>query len=247
MPASALPAAVRGEFKKILTGGNPMQMQLSFFEHADATEEETRYVVREILRPYADEESLLANLFGKNGNRTARKLFQAFPGMQLVINAEPAALAQTIGAESAEKVLALIQLSQKINQRKLTHRVQHPEDIYDLMKSYASLDRERFWVITLDTKLQVLGIHEMYRGSINAITSFRIAELLRPAIVMNAASIVLVHNHPTDNLSPSPEDIATTRAVRQSAKAIDISISDHVIIGTSGFYSLREKYADVFQ
>lgn len=220
--------------------------QMSFFEEPAVVLEEPRLEIREVLHIYAEEENILAKFFGQNGETIARKLFAAFPGMQLVINAEPAALARTIGAEPADKLMTLIQLLQKSNQRKATYSAISPEDIYNLMKPYAALDREHFWVITLDTKLQVLGVHEIYKGSINTITGFRIAEILRPAIVMNAASIVLVHNHPSGVLEPSPDDISTTRAILHNAKGLDIALCDHIIIGTTGFYSIKAKHTDVF-
>ena len=113
------------------------------------------------------------------------------------------------------------------------------------MKPYAAADKEHFWVITLNTRMAVLGVHHIYAGSINAISNFRIAELLRPAIVMNANGIILVHNHPSGDTSASPQDTTFTRAIHEVAKKIDIQILDHIIIG-DGYHSIKESSTSIF-
>jgi DNA repair protein RadC len=91
----------------------------------------------------------------------------------------------------------------------------------------------------LDVKNQVIGIHTVSIGNLNsAIVSPR--EVFKAAILANAASIILGHNHPSGDTTPSPEDIQVTQVLFQAGKLLDIDVLDHVIIGEDGaFCSLR--------
>lgn len=220
-----------------------MEKQLSFFDCPESVLE-NKHQVREVLCMYAPEQKLLASLFGRNGKEIARKLFEAFPSMQLIANAEAAEIATAIGKEAANKLVAIMALSQGIFKKEIP-RIHNPKDVYTLMKPYAAADKEHFWVITLSTRMAILGVHHIYSGSINAISNFRIAEMLRPAIVMNANGLMLIHNHPSGDTSASPQDITFTRSIHEAAKKIDIQILDHIIIG-NGYLSLKEYSPSIF-
>jgi DNA repair protein RadC len=86
----------------------------------------------------------------------------------------------------------------------------------------------------------VLGVPEIYVGNIDT-TSVRVAEVLRPAIRDNCPSVIVVHNHPSGDPTPSPEDILVTRRINASAEAMDIDLLDHIIIGSDGHVSMKEK------
>lgn len=100
-------------------------------------------------------------------------------------------------------------------------------------------DREHFVTLMLDVKNQVIGIHTVSIGNLNsAIVSPR--EVFKAAILANAASIILGHNHPSGDTTPSPEDIQVTDTLHQAGKLLHIDVLDHVIIGEEGaFCSLR--------
>ena len=100
-------------------------------------------------------------------------------------------------------------------------------------------DREHFVTLMLDVKNQVIGIHTVSIGNLNsAIVSPR--EVFKAAILANAASIILGHNHPSGDTTPSPEDIQVTEILSQAGKLLQIDVLDHVIIGEDGaFCSLR--------
>jgi DNA repair protein RadC len=102
------------------------------------------------------------------------------------------------------------------------------------------LDQEHLRVLLLNTKNEVLATQEIYKGSVNS-AQVRVAELLRPAVRQNGPSLIMVHNHPSGDPSPSPEDILVTREVRASAQLMDIELLDHVIIGAQKHVSLKEK------
>ena len=104
----------------------------------------------------------------------------------------------------------------------------------------AALTQEQLWVLILDTRNRVLGVEKVYKGSLNS-SMVRIGELFRPAIQRNAASIIVVHNHPSGDPTPSPEDVALTRGILQAGKLMDIELLDHLVIGQGRFVSMKEK------
>jgi DNA repair protein RadC len=86
----------------------------------------------------------------------------------------------------------------------------------------------------------VLEIAELYRGSLNS-APVRIAEVFKPAIRRNAAALILVHNHPSGDPAPSPDDIALTKGIREAGRLLDIELLDHLVIGQGRFISMKEK------
>lgn len=107
-----------------------------------------------------------------------------------------------------------------------------------MMDSLGRAEQEELWVLLCDTRNRVITRVQVYRGSLNS-ASVRIAEVFREAIRQNAASLVVVHNHPSGDPSPSPEDIALTRSIVQAGQLLDVNVLDHVIIGRGAYKSLR--------
>jgi DNA repair protein RadC len=104
----------------------------------------------------------------------------------------------------------------------------------------ALLEKEHLRVILLDRRNQVLDIVEIYQGSVNS-SQVRIGEVFRPAIQRLASAIVVCHNHPSNDNTPSPDDVAVTRAMVQAGKLLDIDVLDHLVISSRGFVSLKER------
>ena len=104
----------------------------------------------------------------------------------------------------------------------------------------SALEQEELRIILLDTRNHVDKILIVYKGSLNS-SMVRIGELFKMAIRANAASIIVVHNHPSGDPSPSPDDIALTRAIVQAGKLLDVEVLDHLVIGRGRFVSLKEK------
>lgn len=102
------------------------------------------------------------------------------------------------------------------------------------------LDHEELWVLVLDSRHHVLATVQTYVGTVNS-SVLRAAELFRQAIVRNSPAIIVCHNHPGGDPSPSPEDIATNEQLVQAGKLLDIELVDHLIIGNPGYQSLRER------
>ena len=94
-------------------------------------------------------------------------------------------------------------------------------------------------MLVLDTRNRVISTERLYKGSLNSST-VRVGELFKAAIQKNAASIILVHNHPSGDPTPSPEDIQLTRSAVQAGKLMDIEVLDHLVIGHNRNVSLKE-------
>jgi DNA repair protein RadC len=92
----------------------------------------------------------------------------------------------------------------------------------------------------LDTRNRVLAIESLYRGSLNS-SQVRVGEVFKAAIRQNAAAVIVAHNHPSGDPSPSPDDVAVTRAIAQAGKLLDIEVLDHLVIGGQKFVSLKER------
>lgn len=86
----------------------------------------------------------------------------------------------------------------------------------------------------------VLGAPTIYQGSVNT-TSLRIGELFREAVRQNATSIIVVHNHPSGDPAPSPEDIQVTRLLVDAGRLLNIEVLDHLVIGHGTFVSMKER------
>jgi len=103
------------------------------------------------------------------------------------------------------------------------------------------LEKEHLRVLLLDTRNHVLDIVEIYQGSVNS-SQVRVGEIFRAAIQRLAAGIIVVHNHPSGDPTPSPDDVAVTRAILQAGKLLDVSLLDHLVIGqASRWVSLKER------
>lgn len=119
--------------------------------------------------------------------------------------------------------------------------VKSPADAANLLSEMSCLEQEVMRTLLLDTKNRVLEIPTIYRGSLHT-TVVRIAELFREAVRQNCAAIIVAHNHPSGDPTPSPEDVAVTREIVQAGKLLDIDVLDHIVIGAGmKFVSLKER------
>ncbi len=116
-----------------------------------------------------------------------------------------------------------------------------PGDVQRLLgPEMGSLAQEQVRVLLLDRKNRVVGQRVIYQG--NAYSSVvRPAEVLRPAVVVAAPNIIVAHNHPSGDASPSPEDIKVTKELAQAAELLGVELLDHVVIGRSEATSLKDR------
>ena len=120
-------------------------------------------------------------------------------------------------------------------------RISSPEDVAQLlMLEMHCLEQECLRTVLLTTKNQVLAAPTIYQGSINS-TAIRVGDLFREAVRHNAASMIVVHNHPSGDPTPSSDDIAVTRTLVEAGKLMDIEVLDHLVIGHGRYVSLKER------
>jgi DNA repair protein RadC len=120
--------------------------------------------------------------------------------------------------------------------------INSPADAAALVQYEMSLlEKEHLRVLLLDRRNRVLDIEEIYQGSVNS-SQVRVGEVFHAAVGRLASAIIIVHNHPTGDPAPSPDDVAVTRAIVQAGKLLDIETLDHLIIGQAGkWVSLKER------
>ncbi len=148
-----------------------------------------------------------------------------------------------VGQQTAVRIKAALALGNKLHEPTDERpSVNSPADAAALVQYEMSLlEQEYLKVILLDTRNRVIEIVEVYHGSVNS-SQVRLAEVFKPAVQRMAPSIIAVHNHPSGDPTPSPDDVAVTRAMQQAGKLLDIQVLDHMIIGgNSRFVSLKER------
>lgn len=148
-----------------------------------------------------------------------------------------------IGTAKAAQIKAAIELGRRLIQESPEQRpaIHSPSDAAAFVQyDMSALEQEELRVILLNTRNQILHIDPIYRGSLNT-SQVRVGELFKAAIRRNAAAIIVVHNHPSGDPTPSPDDIAITRAIVEAGKLLDIEVLDHLVIGSGRFISLKER------
>jgi hypothetical protein len=109
-----------------------------------------------------------------------------------------------------------------------------------LMARMGLLDQEELWTLLLNTKNYVIKVHRVYQGSLNS-SMVRIGEIFREALKLNAAAIIVCHNHPSGSVDASPEDILVTRQIVEAGKLLDVEVLDHLIVSKGVWLSMRER------
>lgn len=189
-----------------------------------------------ILRTGVGGESVLA---------MARRLLSKFDGLPGLARASFAELRAERGLGNAKtaQLKAALELGRRMLLATPEDRlvVRSPSDVAQLlMAEMAHLEQESFRVLYLDTRNRLLGSDTLYVGSLNA-SQIRVGEVFRDAIKRNCAAIIVAHNHPSGDPSPSPEDVEVTRQLTAAGELLSIEILDHLIIGQQRFVSLRER------
>ncbi len=119
--------------------------------------------------------------------------------------------------------------------------VRSPDDVAALLAPEMELlTQEQLRVVLLDTRNRVLDVLMIYQGNVNS-TVVRMAEVFREAIVVCAPTVVLVHNHPSGDPSPSPEDAMLTKQAVEAGRLLGIEVLDHIVIGRGRYVSLKDK------
>lgn len=182
---------------------------------------------------------------GVNVIRLAERLlldFEGLPGLSRATVAELAAV-NGIGDAKAVQIKAALEMGRRMvaSAPEERPRVSSPADAANLLMSEMMfLEQEHLRVILLNTRNEVLSTPTIYQGSLNT-SVVRVGELFRSAVRTNAAALIVAHNHPSGDPSPSPEDIKVTRQLVKAGKLLDIEVLDHIVIGHQRYVSLKER------
>lgn len=191
-------------------------------------------------------ELLSCLLQGDGALEQAAQLYTRFGSLRGLMQATPEELAEVpgVGPVQAARVSAALHLGFRLMAETAEAdrwQIRAPSDAAHIMRQIENEERECFMVLVLDTRNRVIRSEILYRGTVNT-SVIRPAEVFRLAMRYNGTSIVVGHNHPSGDPTPSPEDVALTRKLVSCGKELDIEVLDHVVVGHSGKYvSLRER------
>lgn len=189
---------------------------------------------------------LRSGMAGENVVDMARNLIDSFGGMDGLLRAGPKALqrAKGLGPAKAAQIGASIELGKRAQALTPGERpdMRTPERVFAVLGArLVGARKEEFYCLALDTRGRLLGgMNPVVTGGSN-IVSLRPAEVFREAIILDAPSVILVHNHPSGDPKPSPQDISTTRAFIAAGKILDLEVEDHVVIGTNSWVSMKRE------
>ena len=189
-------------------------------------------------------ELLAAVIGGAQQIETSEALLARFSDLRSLSRAHVAEIASItgIGQPTAVRIKAALALSQRLlapdDDRP---HITSPADAAAMVQYEMSvLEQEYLKVFLLDTRNRVLRTPTIYFGSLNT-SVIRVGELFRAAISENTAALIVAHNHPSGDPSPSPEDINVTRQIVEAGKLLDVDVLDHIVIGHNRFVSLKQR------
>ena len=190
-------------------------------------------------------ELLAAVIGGQRQIEISQALLAHFDGdIRRLYIAHPTELARIKGISqpTAARIKAAFNLGLRLNlPAEERPMINSPADAAALVQyEMGLLEKEHLRVLLLDRRNRVLDIEEVYQGSVNS-SQVRVGEIFRAAVGRLASAIVVVHNHPSGDPTPSPDDVAVTRATVQAGKLLDVEVLDHLVIGHSRWVSLKER------
>ena len=182
---------------------------------------------------------------GQNSVQLAQHILDELKGLSGIQRASISDMCKIngLGEAKAAQIKAAIELGIRLTREESEARgpLNSPAEAAALVQlEMQALQQEHLNVILLDTRNRLIKVEPVYRGSLN-LSLVRIGELFHAAIQRSAASLIMVHNHPSGDPTPSPEDVALTRSAVQAGKLLDIEVLDHLVIGYGKFVSMKER------
>ena len=199
-------------------------------------------------RPVTDIE-LLATMLRSSGPAAAMdiagRLLHRFGSLRVLLDADDAAILSESGVGQARlaTIRALPELARRYFEASLPmgEAIRSPADTEAfLLARMRHLDHELFCCLYLDNRHRVLRFDEMFRGTIDG-TSVYPREVVKEALAINAAAVILAHNHPSGVAEPSQADERITRRIKSALELVDIRLLDHLIVGDGGTTSLASR------
>lgn len=138
---------------------------------------------------------------------------------------------------------AVLEKELSVNYPELDRKMNGPEKVVRLAKEFLHLDdqtEEYLYMICMNSKLELTSVFEISHGNVNS-SIIGAREIFQKALLANAVSIILMHNHPSGDSTPSREDIEVTKRIVEAGRVVGVELVDHIIIGRPMFTSLKEK------
>lgn len=176
--------------------------------------------------------------------RLAERILTEYDGLRGLAQADTSALNTINGLSGAKiaQIVAALELSKRLNTDSRAERmlITSAADAASLVDDMAYLSQEHVRIILLDSARRVIATPTVYIGTVN-MSILRVAEVFREAVAAGSPAIILAHNHPSGDPTPSPEDVELTRALATAGRLLDIALIDHLIIGERRWVSMREQ------
>ena len=181
------------------------------------------------------------------GDKVAKSFQDRLEDLPAAGRGELKSISPAIADAAYCQIMAGIELGRRVaalSDDKVTHKISSTSDAMEFcQRHFARLAQdarqEEFHIITLDTKNQIIDTHQITVGTLDA-SLVHPREVFRAAIKDAASSIILLHNHPSGDPTPSPEDFAVTKRLESSGKTLGIDVLDHIVLGKSSAVSIRE-------
>jgi DNA repair protein RadC len=181
---------------------------------------------------------------GENVLSLATRLLAQFEGLGALGRVSFAELCtqKHVGPAKAAQVLAALELGTRMMSSRPDRKpIRCPEDIYSLLGAeMALLEQEHLRVVLLNTRSQAIATREVYKGNVHS-AIVRVAEVFKDAVREGCPSLIVVHNHPSGDPEPSPDDASLTKQLEEAGRLLGIEVTDHIVIGRNGIVSLRER------
>ena len=182
---------------------------------------------------------------GENVLALAGRLLARFEGLTGLARTSFGELCaeHSVGAAKAAQVHAALELGKRLLSTQSEERpvVRSPQDVVALLKAeMVLLEQEHLRVVLLNTRNQVLAVPEVYKGNVNTAV-VRPSEVFRDAVRESCPAVIVVHNHPSGDPTPSADDVSITKQIVEAGALLGIEVLDHVVIARGGFASLRER------
>lgn len=143
----------------------------------------------------------------------------------------------------SEEKRAVLEKEYSVNYASIDRKMNSPENAAFLGREFLKLHKqteEYLYMLCMDNKLNLIGVFELSHGNINSsIVSVR--EMFQKALLANAVSIIVMHNHPSGDPTPSMEDINVTKRMIEAGKLLGVQVLDHIVVGDPGYTSLKDK------
>lgn len=184
-----------------------------------------------------------SGLPGQNVVDLSRDLLEALGGLDGVVRSDPQALMRTrgLGPAKAAQIAAALELGRRAGQIDAKERplLSTPEAVFAYLgPRLMALRKEVLYVLSLDSRGRLIGVPASIRGGVAAV-GMRAADVYREAIVLDAVSVVLAHNHPSGDPTPSAQDVAFTEALAAAGDLLGVELLDHVIVGHGRWISMQ--------